>query len=129
MSCGCAPTGNSETCPLGVILPTKPALSANQRLPSGPGTIPVRDDSRPAGSGNSVACPEKVTRTIARVLPVLPVLLFVNQRLPSDPETISPVGQLPVSTGNSLTCPPSVTRPTRPSLRYHIAPSLPAVSA
>ena len=76
-------TTNSAIVPLGVIRPILlPLSSANQRLPSGPVTIPC-GTALGVGRGNWVIVPAGDRRMI------LPVCCSVIHRLPSGPLVIS----------------------------------------
>src|SRR4051812_1069374 len=94
--------GNWATTPAGVILPMQPAPgSVNQRLPSGPASMP----RGLLVLANSVMAPAGV------ILPTLSAPSSVNHRLPSGPATIR-AGWLPdVGKVNSLSVPVGVILP------------------
>src|SRR4030088_451762 len=84
-----APSRYSVMTPLGVtfaIALHRPD-STNQRLPSGPATIPRGLLDRPLGIGNSVTAPAGVIR------PIRPTPASVNQMLPSGP-AVMPSGEV-----------------------------------
>jgi hypothetical protein len=93
--------------PAGVIRPILlPLSSANQRLPSGPGVMPLGSPIMrvsPPGTGNSVMTPAGVIRPMPGPA--------VNQRLPSGPAVMPWGPLLAVGTGNSVMTPAGVIRP------------------
>src|ERR1700682_528405 len=118
--------------PLGVILPMAPLSGeplvvdcVNHRLPSGPATIALSENSSSAPYRYSVMTPLGVTFAIALNRPD-----STNQRLPSGPATISR-GPLdgPLGIGNSVTAPAGVIRPILPTPASvnQMLPSGPAV--
>ena len=120
------PPLNSAIAPAVVTLPIAPApKSANQRLPSGPGAIPIGSLPMRRPALNSViAWVLGLIRPIAAVVPV-----SVNQRLPSGPGAI-PFGLVPALSPalNSVIVPAGVIRPIAsvvPALVNHRLPSGP----
>ena len=89
-------TVNSVIAPPVVICPILlPTLSVNQRLPSGPATIPA-GELPGVGMTNSMTSPAGVMR------PILLAVASVNHRLPSGPSAM-PVGvAFKVGTANSV---------------------------
>src|SRR5581483_2023548 len=100
---------NPVIVPVGVMRPilSEPNedVSVNQRLPSGPAIIPLRELPC-VGVANPVTVPVGVMRSI------LDTFLSVNQRLPSDPNAIACPTMLPGGgMANSVIVPVGVMRP------------------
>ena len=108
-----------------------PKLEANQISASGPQAIAWGYESF-VEKGISVTSPDAVMRSIAAV-GTMPGVDPRNQRLPSGPAVIMPrtSSKTPQtrSCGNSVTWPLVVIRPIASRVRYHMAPSGPAVMA
>src|SRR3954470_1849344 len=84
--------------------PTFPAVSVNQRLPSGP-IATSNGEEFGVGMGYSVTTPGGVTR------PILPASVSANHTFPSGPPMGRPGPLLAVRVGNSCSAPRVVTRP------------------
>src|SRR5581483_3682053 len=99
------PIGNSLTTPAGVMRAIWFAwFSANQRLPSGPETIPT-------GQAPVVGVVNWVIRPAVVMRPILLAFCSANQRFPSGPRVITAGPDDAVGTENSVTTPAGVIRP------------------